>query len=111
MLKTILSYSGCMIMEPFNIKIPVQNENITLTILPADDGVFKIIYYGAIFGAVRSADNQGNWLPITIDSLTPGDLPFYSRKPGLDHKEIELNATTVSEIGKAIEQEQKTQGQ
>jgi hypothetical protein len=95
-----------MIMEPFNIKIAVKNETTTLTILPAEEGVFKIVYYGGVLAAVQSTGGQGSWELISPDAITSGDLPFYSRKPGSDHHEIELDAATVNQIGAAIEQEQ-----
>lgn len=97
-----------MIMEPFNIKIAVKNESITLTILPAEEGIFKIVYYGGVLAAVQSTGSKGNWDLIAPDALTSGDLPFYSRKPGSDHQEIELDEATVNQVGAAIEQEQIT---
>jgi hypothetical protein len=95
-----------MFMKPFNIKIPVKGEEITLTILPADDGIFKIVYYTGILGAVQSTGTPASWSMVPQEELTAGDLPFYRKAPGSDHPEFELDAVTIEEVGKAIDQEQ-----
>lgn len=88
-------------MEPFNIRINEQGEEVTLTILPYRSNAFKVIYYGGILGAVKK--NRGHWEIIAPDEVPAGELPLF--EPHRQHEEIELElsgALAIS-VGKAID--------
>ena len=91
-------------MEPFNIKITHLGKEVTLTILPEED-YFKIIYYGAIVGALK---NQGSeWEIIPEEDITAGDLPLFSHQQSYkeDVEPLTLNLIEVNQISLAIEKE------
>lgn len=94
-------------MEAFNIKIQVEGSPLTLTILPVDSTLFKVIYFGAILGVVRK-QSKDNWVAVQMEELTAGDLPFYQHDPKADHEELELTSSTIHKIGVEIEKEQIT---
>lgn len=93
-------------MEAFNIKIQVQERTLTLTILPVDSTLFKVIYFGAVLGALRKETEENTWQAVPMEELTAGDLPFYQHDPNADHEELELTRTTIQQIGLEIESEQ-----
>jgi len=89
-------------MDVFNIKIGFGENELTLTILPTDEGQYKIIYYGGILGAVRlEADNE-TWEKVPDDELEAGDLPFYKHDLTADRLDIVLDERTVRRIGEEI---------
>jgi hypothetical protein len=92
-------------MEPFNIRIPVENQQLTITILPADENVYKVVYYGAILGAIRREPVEQTWLIVPMEELTAGDLPFYQKGLHSDRLDFDLDAETIEVIGTAIETE------
>lgn len=91
-------------MEPFNIKISPKRQIVTLTILP-EALYFKIIYYGAIVGAVKKVAND--WVAIPTDDIEPGDLPLYEYKQSniAEQPNFELSLRLIRQIGKEIEYE------
>lgn len=90
-------------MEPFNIKISFSGQTATLTILPADQGLYKIVYYGAVMGAVRASENGQKWTLVAEEELVAGDLPFYQAAPDSDRVNIRLDDTTVRLIVQEIQ--------
>ena len=104
--KQISSLPGYFNMEAFNIKIQVGNSPLTLTILPVDATLFKVIYFGAVLGAVRKQDDTDRWQAVPVEELTAGDLPFYQHDPNADHEKLELTSPTIHQIGQEIEKEQ-----
>jgi len=104
--KQISSLPGYFNMEAFNIKIQVGNSPLTLTILPVDATLFKVIYFGAVLGAVRKQDDTDCWQAVPVEELTAGDLPFYQHDPNADHEKLELTSPTIHQIGQEIEKEQ-----
>lgn len=88
-------------MEPFNIKISHGSRQLTLTILPLEDDVFKIIYYNGILGGVKKQRKQ--WELLSLDEVAGEDLPFYEPKHGEDRIEIELTEQIADRIGVEIE--------
>lgn len=88
-------------MEPFNIKISEQGHPVVLTILPADEGYYKVIYYGGVLGAVKH--NGSLWSAVPQDQLIAGDLPFYQSKPEEERVELVLNEELVAAIGDQID--------
>ena len=93
-------------MEAFNIKIQVEDGPLTLTILPLESTLFKVIYFGAVLGAVRKEAGKNSWMSVPVEELTAGDLPFYQHDPNADHEELQLNPPTIQQIGEEIEKEQ-----
>lgn len=89
-------------MEPFNIRITAKSKETTLTMLPIDnEGGFKVIYNGAILGAIKKNDTV--WAALADEEVEAGDLPLYKIKFGEENSDIELDQTTVSMIGTEIE--------
>jgi hypothetical protein len=91
-------------MDPFNIKIEIADQTVTLTILPVNSELYKIVYYGGILGAIRKEGIQSTWEAVPIEELTAGDLPNYQKSSNSDHQEVNLDASTIKQIGEAIEQ-------
>jgi len=89
------------VMEPFNIRINVQGEDVTLTILPYQSNAFKVIYYGGILGAVKR--NRRHWEIIAAEEVPAGELPLF--EPHRQHEEIELELSgeLAISVGKAID--------
>lgn len=91
-------------MDPFNIRVTDQEQNITLTVLPCENRYYKIIYYAAVLTAVKK-DLTGDWMLINKDDIEAGDLPFYLHTDGTDRIEPSLNKTFAEAVGSAIELE------
>jgi hypothetical protein len=88
-------------MEPFNIKIGYEDADVTLTILPIAEHQYKVIYFGAVLGAVQYL--TGGWESIPVEELEAGDLPYYQHDSNSDKANLILNESTVDEIGEKIE--------
>jgi hypothetical protein len=88
-------------MEPFNIRISYQEQELTLTILPADKRDFKIVYYNGILAGVRK--NKRGWVLIPQKEVAGEELPLYEPKHGDDRVELELSAEVIGSIGREIE--------
>lgn len=89
-------------MEPFNIKVGFGEKEVTLTILPASEGYYKVIYFGGIVGAVRpEADGEG-WEQLEEDEVPAGDLPLYKPDLNADRLNFVLCEHTVDRIGEEI---------
>lgn len=89
-------------MEVFNIKIGYGEREVTLTVLPAEAGYYKIIYFGAILGAVRYDADHHAWEKIPEEELEAGDLPFYVHDLTADRLDVVLDEVTVHKIGDEI---------
>lgn len=90
-------------MEAFNIKILVQKQEITLTILPKDDRIFKVIYYGGILGAVTYHEATKTWEKVANEDAINGDLPLYHNDKDEDRVEVDLHDENVARIGREIQ--------
>lgn len=88
-------------MEPFNIKITVAEERVALTILPTDEGYFKVVYYGGVLGGIKYLKDSNSWEAIPVNELSTSDLPPYKHKE--QQLEIQLDEATVTQIGNEIE--------
>lgn len=88
-------------MNVFNVKIGYGQNEITLTILPAE-GLYKVIYYGGVLGAVRLESDQETWEKVPDDELEAGDLPFYQHDLTADRLDVVLDEPTVQRIGEEI---------
>jgi hypothetical protein len=84
-------------MEPFNIRISYGTNEVTLTILPDDEGYYKVIYFGGILGAV--CYDGKDWDLVERDKISAGDLPLYEPGPVGERIEIELTDHVVDRIG------------
>ncbi|MDB5020681.1 MAG: hypothetical protein JWQ28_1808 [Pedobacter sp.] len=104
-LKTKNLSFGYLNMDPFNIKILIKDQPLTLTILPVDKELFKVVYFGSILGAVRKETNGAAWRGVPAEELTAGDLPFHQKDESNDNPNLELDAKTIEQIGQAIETE------
>lgn len=89
-------------MEVFNIKIGYGKNELTLTILPTQQGYYKVIYYGGILGAVRLENDNETWEKVPEEEIEPGDLPFYQHDLTADRLDIVLDEHTVHRIGEEI---------
>jgi hypothetical protein len=95
--------SGLYLMEPFNIKIGFGPKEVTLTILPADEGYYKVIYYGGIIGAVRLENGVNCWEMLAEGEYDAGGLPYYQHNMNSDRIKVVLDDITVDHIGEEIE--------
>jgi hypothetical protein len=89
-------------MEPFNIKVGFGEKEVTLTILPAPEGYYKVIYYGGIIGAVRPESDGEDWEQVPDEDIVPGDLPLYQPDLNADRLDFVLCEHTVDHIGEEI---------
>ncbi len=88
-------------MEPFNIHIQNNDDEVTLTVLPEQD-YYKIVYFGGIIGAIKEFD--GGWELLAEDEIEAGGLPFYDFKHGVDNQpKLELNLPKINQIAAEIE--------
>jgi hypothetical protein len=90
-------------MDPFNIKVGFGAKEVTLTILPAEEGYYKVIYYGGIIGAIRLENDTDGWQSIPSNEFDAGDLPFYKPNLNADQLDFVLDEHTVDRIGEEIE--------
>jgi hypothetical protein len=84
-------------MEPYNIKISYGTKEVTLTILPTDEGYYKVIYFGGILGGV--CFDGKDWDLVEQHKIKVGDLPLYEPGRVGERIEIELNDHMVDRIG------------
>lgn len=91
-------------MDPFNIRINYQEQDLTLTVLPAENGYFKIIYYAAVLTAVQK-NHVDDWKIVSKDAIEAGDLPFYIQGNHAEHLEFTLDEAFAQVVGSAIELE------
>ncbi|WP_432710874.1 hypothetical protein [Pedobacter sp.] len=94
-------------MEPFNIRIEREGQEVTLTILPTDEGYYKVIYYGGILGAIRKEAQTNQWTHVPDDEVIAGELPLYHHVDEDDRLEIVLNGAMAEEIGREIDEERR----
>ncbi len=88
-------------MEPFNIRIKLQGQTTSLTVLPNDKGYYKLIYYAAILGAIEET-TEGDWRILSADEIEAGDLPFYVPENGNDRIDITMNHEFTEQVATAI---------
>lgn len=91
-------------MDPFNIKTGFGEHEVTLTILPHENGYYKVIYFGGVLGAVRYENDTDLWEVVPPEEVEAGDLPLYQDDLSGDRLKIVLDEETVDEIGEEIEQ-------
>lgn len=89
-------------MDPFNIVITVDGEQIDLNIHPQEAGTYKIIYQGALIGEVFMGRDGEKWEAVTADELQPGGFPVYEYDETSGHQDILLDESIVQEIGRQI---------
>ena len=88
-------------MEPFNIHIQNNEDEVTLTVLP-EKNYYKIVYYGGIIEAIKEYD--GGWELLAEEEIEAGGLPFYDYKHGVDDQpKLELNLPKINQIAAEIE--------
>jgi len=88
-------------MEPFNIHINNNDEDVTLTVLP-ENNYFKLIYYGGIIGAIKELN--GAWELLPEDKIEAGGLPFYDYKHGIAKEpKLQLSLPKINQIAAEIE--------
>lgn len=89
-------------MDPFNIVIKVDGEQIDLNIHPQEAGTYKIVYMGALIGEIFMGSDGENWEAISADELQPGGFPVYEYDESSGHQDILLDEAVVQEIGRQI---------
>ncbi|MFD0941498.1 hypothetical protein [Pedobacter boryungensis] len=89
-------------MEPFNIHIQNNDEQVTLTVIPEKD-YFKLVYFGGIIGAIK--ESEGEWELLEEDEIEPGLLPLFNYKNGVNNEELkfELSLPKINQIAAEIE--------
>ena len=78
---------------------------MTLTILPTDDGYYKVIYYGGILGAITKEDNSNNWTQVPEDEVIAGELPLYHHIDEDDRLQLIFSEVLAQDIGREIDEE------
>jgi len=89
-------------MDPFNIIINSQGEQIDLNIHPQESGTYKIVYHGALIGEIFLGSDGQTWRALTADELQPGGFPVYEYDETSGHQDILLDEDLVQEIGRQI---------
>lgn len=89
-------------MKPFNINIAIQQQEVTVTILPIAPNEYKVIYYGGILGAIRYEVSLKEWQKIPDEDVLASDLPPYHNSLNEERIEFTLNEQNVVSIGQQI---------
>ncbi|NQX53018.1 hypothetical protein HQN86_05280 [Pedobacter panaciterrae] len=89
-------------MDPFNIIINTDKEEIELNIHPEEAGTYKIVYHGALIGEIFLGSDGEKWKALTADELQPGGFPVYEYDETSGHQDILLDEEMVQEIGRKI---------
>jgi hypothetical protein len=100
--KTKYYFTGFWIMEPFNIKISVGDQEITLTILPFHQNCYRVIYFGGILGAIKLHQADETWELLPHEEAIGDDLPPYTPNDDGNRIEITLDRKTIQKIGHEI---------
>jgi predicted RNA-binding protein with PUA domain len=89
-------------MKPFNIKIQVAEQEVTLTISPYNQDRYRVIYFGGILGALKYHKSTKKWELLPFEEAIGDDLPPYTRSDDDNHIEIALNTDVVEDITREI---------
>lgn len=89
-------------MKPFNIKVGFGEHEVTLTILPSDQGHYIVIYFGGIIGAVKQDQDGELWEQVPDEDIVPGNLPLYEPDLSAERLDFVLCEHTVNHIGEEI---------
>jgi len=89
-------------MDPFNIIIRREKEQIDLNIHPQEAGTYKVVYHGALLGEIFRNSQGENWKAVTADQIKPDGFPVYEYDETSGHEYILLDDGTVQEIGEQI---------
>lgn len=89
-------------MDPFNIIINVNGEQIDLNIHPQEAGTYKIVFLGALLGEIFMGSGGENWEVMTAEELEPRGRPIYEYDENSGHEDILLDDAIVQEIGRKI---------
>ncbi|MEJ7558154.1 MAG: hypothetical protein WKF66_07580 [Pedobacter sp.] len=84
-------------MEPFNIRINYNAQELTLTILPNTDMQFTIVYFGGVLGVVQYLGHS--WVLMDRNSIPESGLPEYKMGYKNSRTEIELTTEVVNYLG------------
>ncbi|WP_276090793.1 hypothetical protein [Pedobacter sp. JY14-1] len=91
-------------MEAFDIKIAYGTQEVSLTVLPAENNIYRLLYHGGILGAV--CFDGRDWDRVTSDTLIYTDeYPRYMPGKVGERIEIELTDHVIDRIGWEIELE------
>jgi hypothetical protein len=93
-------------MDSFDIVIPVQDKEVSLTLQPEEEGAYKVIYHGMLVGEIATEDNGASWHKLSIAEVTPGIYPMYEHDAAKDTPRIVLDEATLQKIGEAIAQQE-----
>jgi hypothetical protein len=89
-------------MEPFNIRILYKGKEVTLTILPENNMIFTIVYFGGVLGAIQK--NGAEWKLLNGEINSESGLPGYRTCHNNSRTEIEFNNHVAEDIGIKIDQ-------
>lgn len=90
-------------MESFDIIIPIQNEKVSLTLQPEQEGTYKVIHHGMLIGEITSVDGKF-WRAVPMEEVKPGIYPMYEHDASKGTPRILLDEETLQLIGDAIEE-------
>jgi hypothetical protein len=89
-------------MEPFNIRIKYNAQDVTLTILPEADLLFTVVYFGGVLGAIQKLGHD--WKLIDHRNIPKTGLPGYKMGYKNSGIAIELTTDVANQVGYKIEQ-------
>lgn len=93
-------------MDPFNIIIRTEGNQVDLNIHPQEAGTYKVIYHGALLGEIYMGSEGENWEAVTADELEPGGYPVYEYDESSGHQDLLLDDQVIQEIGREIAKSQ-----
>jgi hypothetical protein len=79
-------------MEPFNIRINYNTRDLTFTILPDDNMLFTIVYFGGVLCAIQKQEDD--WVIIDQSATPTSGLPRYKS----DHKNSRIEPTLTPDV-------------
>ena len=89
-------------MEPFNIRIKYNAQDVTLTILPEADLLFTVVYFGGVLGAIQKLGQD--WKLIDHKRIPGTGLPSYKTGYKNSGMAIEMTTDVANKVGAKIEQ-------
>lgn len=88
-------------MDPFNIVINYQNEQVDLNIHPEAGDKYKIVFHGGLVGEMYWTDD--GWQAVSANELYGGGYPIDVYDETSGHADLLLDEGVVVRIGQQLD--------
>lgn len=89
-------------MDPFNIVVNYQNEQVDLNIHPQAGERYKILFHGGLVGEMYRTDDR--WQAVSANGLDGGGYPLDEYDETSGHADLLLDEDVVLRIGEQLDQ-------